>query len=114
MHQNQSHADTIKDCLECHRLCTEAIAHVLHGKSSHSESKHLVALLDCSQLCLLCADFMTRNSPHHAHICAECAEVCNACADLCEQHADPDGVMKQCAEACRKCAASCGHVHKGA
>ena len=105
--QNPSMQECITNCLDCHRLCTETAAHVLHGSSHHSEAKHLVALLDCAQICAVSADFMARRSPHHAHICAECAEICNACAALGEAHPDPDGQMKRCAEACRTCARSC-------
>lgn len=97
----------ITDCLDCHRICTEAVPHVLHGIGEHSEAEHLIAMLDCAQICALSADFMSRGSPHHAHVCGECAEICTACAALCDAHADPDSTMKRCAEACRRCAASC-------
>lgn len=101
------HADCIRICLECHQICTATVAHVLHNGGNHSETKHLIALLDCAQFCALSADFMSRLSPHHHHISKECAEICNACADMCEAHEDPDGQMKRCAEACRRCAESC-------
>ena len=39
----------LRNCLECHRICTEAAAHVLHGAHLHSEAKHLVALLDAEE-----------------------------------------------------------------
>lgn len=104
---NQAMQQCITNCLECHRICTETVAHVLHGSGQHSEPQHLTALLDCAQICALSADFMSRRSPHHEHVCAECAEICNACAALCEGHPDPDGQMKRCAEACRRCAQSC-------
>lgn len=104
---SESMQQCISNCLECHRVCTETVAHLLHGGGHHSESKHLIALLDCAQMCALCADFMTRRSPHHVHVCPECAEICNACAELCEEHTDADGQMRRCAEACRRCAASC-------
>lgn len=94
-------------CLDCHRSCTEAVTHLLHGSGGHDERAHMVALLDCAQICVTCADFMARQSPHHAHLCAECAEVCEQCATLCEAHADPDGMFKRCAETCRQCAAAC-------
>lgn len=104
---SSSMSECITKCLDCHRICTETVAHLLHGDGHHSETKHLVALLDCAQMCALSADFMARRSPHHEHICPECAEICKACATLCEEHADADGQMKRCAEACRRCAASC-------
>ena len=104
LHQMQQ---CIRNCLECHRVCTVTIAHVLHGGHSDDEAPHLVALLDCAQMCLLHADFMARNSPHQSHVAKECAEICTACAVLCEAHPDPDGQMKACAQTCRECAESC-------
>jgi hypothetical protein len=109
---SESMQQCISNCLECHRICTETVAHLLHGGGHHSESKHLIELLDCSQMCALSADFMTRRSPHHTHVCPECAEICNACATLCEEHIDTDGQMRRCAEACRRCATSCAAMGK--
>lgn len=104
---NTAVSECLKACLECHQICTETAAHVLHSGGGHSEAKHLVALLDCAQICAVSADFMSRRSPHHAHLCTECAEICEACAVLCESHEDPDGQMARCAQACRRCAKSC-------
>ena len=95
-------------CLTTHRLCTETAIHVLHGgQKGHNEAEHLTALLDCAQMSITSADFMTRRSPHHTHVCAECAEICDACVKLCEAHPDPDGQMQRCAEACRRSAQTC-------
>jgi hypothetical protein len=99
--------ECIEQCLDCHKVCTEAASHVLHGDSKHSEGTHLAALLDCAQICLVNADFMARRSPHHAALVQACADICEACADLCEQHADKDGMMRRCAEICRECEQSC-------
>ena len=102
--------ECLRNCLECHRICTESVAHVMHGGGAHNETEHLVALLDCAQMCALHAEFMARGSPHHTHLARECAEICNACAALCEKHADPDGEMQACAEACRRCADPCSRM----
>lgn len=104
----------IEACLNTHRLCSETAAHVLHGQSKdgHKETEHLIALLDCAQISIASVDFMVRRSPHHAHICAECAEICEACAKLCEAHPDPDGQMKRCAEACRQSIKTCREMGK--
>lgn len=99
--------ECIDRCLDCHKTCTEAASHVLHQGGQHSEAKHLVALLDCAQLCLTHADFMTRRSPHHNGLAEACADVCKTCAELCEGHADKDGMMKRCADICRQCEQSC-------
>lgn len=99
----------IEACLTTHRLCAETAAQVLHGggRAGHDETAHLVALMDCAQITITSVDFMARRSPHHTHVCAECAEICEACAKLCEGHPNPDGQMKHCAEACRHCAETC-------
>lgn len=94
-------------CFECHKVCTETASHVLHGGSKHSESNHLVSLLDCAQICIAHADFMVRRSPNHADLAKACADICKTCADLCEQHADKDGMMQRCAQICRRCEQSC-------
>lgn len=107
---NNAGSDCLSTCLECHQICTETAAHVLHSGGGHSEPKHLVALLDCAQICAVSADFMSRRSPHDAHLCAECAEICEACAALCEIHEDPDGQMARCAQVCRRCAKSCAEM----
>ena len=104
---NQEMQQCLMNCLDCHRLCPSAAAHVMHGGGKHAEAEHLVSLLDCAQICLTHADFMARQSPHHMHLAKECAEICAECASLCEANADADGVMKECAEACRTCAQSC-------
>src|SRR4051812_25600452 len=106
----QEHQAGIKVCLECHQICTETAAHILHGSAGHSEAEHLVSLLDCAQMCAVSADFMARRSPHHTHVCAECAEICAQCAKLCDAHPDPDGKMKKCAEVCRRCEQSCASM----
>lgn len=102
-------SDHIHLCLNCHREATEAVTHLLHGGTGqgHDERAHLVALLDCAQGCVTCADFMTRGSPNQAALCGVCAELCEACAALCENHADPDGMFARHAATCRRCAAAC-------
>lgn len=97
----------LENCIACHLLCIETMAHVMHGGHVHSEVTHLTALQDCAQICMLHADFMMRRSPHQAQIAEECADICDRCARLCEEHQDRDGEMKRCGEACRKCQISC-------
>lgn len=72
----------VQPCLDCHRACTEAVTNLLHGRISpgYDESVHLVVLLDCAHICVVCADFMTRGSVHHKHVCRVCDEICEGCA----------------------------------
>ena len=95
----------IQNALDCHATCLHMLSnHCLEAGGKHVEPKHFKLMLDCAQICITSADFMLRQSDHHQHICAECAEICTACADSCEAVGD----MQTCVDACRKCAASCG------
>lgn len=98
--------ECIKRCLECEQACTNTVPHCLSMGGRHAEESHIVLLLDCARICATSAEFMMRNSRHHARVCAVCAELCEACAGDCERFGD-DETMRQCAEACRGCAESC-------
>ncbi|MCK8785547.1 four-helix bundle copper-binding protein [Roseomonas sp. NAR14] len=100
----------IEACLDCHRTCLATIAHCLGRGGHHAEAAHIGIMMDCAQICAVSADFMIRQSPHHPHLCAECAEICGQCAASCENHPDADDAMRRCAEACRRCASLCGQM----
>lgn len=96
----------IAECLDCHQICLQAVTFCLRTGGEHAREDHIRLLTDCAQICVVTADFMARRSPHHAHLCRECAEICAQCADDCDrlgQHEE----MRRCAEACRRCAQSC-------
>ena len=57
----------------------------------------------CAEICRTAAHVMLLNSPHHKHICADCAEICQECAADWERLGD----MQDCVPACRRCAESC-------
>ena len=96
----------IQNCQDCHRVCLETIAHCLQMGGPHADPGHIKLMQDCVQICQTSADFMTRMSPHHPHVCRECSEICAECAKDCQSMGD-DPMMKSCAEACRTCAESC-------
>lgn len=100
-------------CLSCHAICTETTSHLLQGGTNHSESTHLISLLDCAQICLAHADFMARGSKHHSELAKLCADICRECSESCDQHANADGKMRECAEICRKCEESCRQMAAG-
>lgn len=64
-------------------------------------------MMDCAQICVVCAKFMIRGSDHAKHLCRECAEICRACESDCRAHAVGDAEMLACADACKKCAVEC-------
>ena len=97
----------IEECLRCHGICLQTVAHCLEMGGRHAEPSHIVLLLDCSEICQISANFMLRSSDRHHLTCGVCAEICRACADDCERLAGDDQMMRQCAEECRRCAESC-------
>ena len=105
-HETSAHHDCITMCSDCHAICVSTISHCLAQGGRHVEASHIRTLADCAQICATSADFMLRESSHHAKICEACAEVCEACAKSCEQMPD-DAMMRACADACRRCAESC-------
>ncbi len=96
----------IDECLNCHSICLETVAHCLQQGGKHAEARHIRLLLDCAEICQTSANFMLRGSDLHTRTCAVCAEVCERCAESCDQFGN-DTRMQACAEACRRCAESC-------
>lgn len=97
----------ITACSHCAAECTRTSIHCLDMGGEHAAPEHQTLLLDCADICATAVRFMARNSPHHPHVCRECAEICIQCAEECEQMRGADDQMKKCAEACRQCAHTC-------
>jgi hypothetical protein len=98
-------------CLECHRVCLEAVDDSLRTGGVHAAPRHIGLLLDCAQMCATSADFLIRNSSLHGVTCGACAEVCDACAESCRQLSGP--LMQRCAAICDRCAESCAEMAGG-
>lgn len=97
----------INNCMDCHAVCVQTIAHCLQLGGRHAEASHIRILQDCAQICATSADFMIRGSPFHSRTCGVCAEICETCAQSCERMAQGDAQMQACVDACRRCADSC-------
>jgi hypothetical protein len=94
----------IDECLKCYSVCLgAAMTHCLEQGGKHVEPRHFRLMSACAEICRTAAHFMLINSPHHRHVCKECAEICEECAGDCERLED----MKECVDACRRCAESC-------
>lgn len=103
-HLNADMRACIEECLRCHAVClSSAMNHCLDMGGAHVEKKHFTLMMACAEICRTAAHFMLIGTPHHRHICAECAEICTECADDCERIGD----MQECVDACRRCAESC-------
>ncbi|MBP2235038.1 hypothetical protein J2Z31_001530 [Sinorhizobium kostiense] len=96
--------ECIDDCLDCYEACLSmAMGHCLEAGGQHTEPPHFRLMMACAEICRTAAHFMLIGTPHHRHICGECAEICAECAADCERIGD----MADCVEACRRCAESC-------
>jgi hypothetical protein len=104
---------SIRECTDCHRICTETITYCLQQGGPHAEAAHIRLLLDCAEICQTSANFMLRGSDLHGRTCGVCAEVCARCAQDCERFSD-DVQMRRCAQTCRSCAESCRSMARAA
>jgi hypothetical protein len=114
-HANELSAEMrncISNCLDCHAICKETIAHCLMMGGEHASAEHQRIMADCAQACLTSADFMLRMSDYHPHYCDTCADICNACAESCDRLGKRDQTMQKCAELCRRCEQSCRSMAK--
>jgi hypothetical protein len=96
----------IQHCLDCHNSCLNTVSYCLQQGGQHSDSAHIVMMLDCADLCQTSANFMLRKSGFHMQVCNLCAEMCDRCAADCQRFSD-DMQMQACADMCRRCAQSC-------
>jgi hypothetical protein len=96
--------ECIDECLRCYKTClATAMGHCLDMGGAHTEKQHFTLMMACAEICRTAAHFMLIGSPHHRHLCRECAEICLECAQDCERIGD----MESCVQACRRCAESC-------
>ncbi|MCA1366392.1 four-helix bundle copper-binding protein [Bradyrhizobium sp. BRP14] len=96
--------ECLENCLVCYRVClSTAMSHCLEAGEEHTEPPHFRLIMACAEICRTAAHFMLIGTPHHRHLCRECAEICSECAADCERIGD----MAECVEACRRCAESC-------
>ena len=107
MHLNSEMRECLRNCQECHAICTETAQHCLQLGGKHGDADHIRLLLDCAEICQTSADFLLRGSGLHLKTCAVCADICRNCADSCERIGKDDDMMKLCTQACRTCADSC-------
>ena len=103
-HVEQNMQACVDACLRCYQTCLGMVTqHCLEQGGEHAAPSHVQLMLSCSETCRATAHVMILGSPHHKHLCAECADICEDCAKECERLGDMDA----CVEACRACARSC-------
>jgi hypothetical protein len=105
---NEEARSCIQTCLDCHRACLEAVAH-LQTDALGVDPAHIRLLFSCAELCHTNANLLRSGHDVSWRGCAPCADVCERSAAYCDGLAE-DPVMRRCADACRRCAAACQRV----
>jgi hypothetical protein len=99
-------------CLTCHRVCLEtASTHCLESGNRALTSEHIRLLVDCAQICQVCADFIIRDSELSGYVAGLCSHIANECAIAFEPLSD-DPSLAVCHDCCRQCADLCLKVSK--
>ncbi len=68
----------IEACLQCLQDCEYFLSACLSSDMVQMMANCIKTCRDCTDLCALCARFMSRNSDLHAQLCAVCAEACDS------------------------------------
>lgn len=98
----------IQDCLDCFKICEQALSECFSKGGKHVASSHLILLKSCAEICHTSAKFMMMQSKYLTRTCDLTSEVCWDCAQSCEAIGDES--MKKVAAICRKCAQSCSEI----
>jgi hypothetical protein len=64
-------------------------------------------LLNCAEICDLCATFCSRNSFLSNEMMELCREFCDACIEVCHKYEQENESCKVCAIVCRSCSNAC-------
>src|SRR3979409_2758905 len=66
----------IQDCLQCHRICLRTFSHLLalEPDAELAKPEQLNLLLDCADVCRMCADFMLRISECPVPVAGVCVQ----------------------------------------
>ncbi|WP_153126007.1 four-helix bundle copper-binding protein [Peribacillus tepidiphilus] len=95
----------IDACNKCMQACEECLTSCL--KEAHvQDRKHCINILrDCSAICAMAAQWMSRGSMYAKQFSQLCATICDACAIECAKFQDTH--CQECANLCRQCAEEC-------
>jgi hypothetical protein len=106
--------ECIEACLECGQACT-ACADACLGEDMVAELTTCIRTdLDCSDICLVTANILSRQTGFDAStakaVLEACRAVCGSCASECESHSEMHEHCRVCAEACRRCERACAEL----
>lgn len=99
----EGHLEVLQRCAQ---TCSETLSYCLEQGGDHAEADHVLALVDCAEVCNFTANFVARDSELTASLLEACADACKRCEESCEEFGD-DETMENCANACRECYDAC-------
>jgi hypothetical protein len=110
--------DCIEACAECAEVCTSCADESI-GDSSVAELVKSVRLcLDCSAVCGVTAQIITRQTESDLDLVrtqvTACVEACRVCGTECRMHASHHEHHRICAETCQRCEDACNRLLKAA
>ncbi len=101
----------IEDCIQAARLSDQCSAEFVRMNIA-GMAKCIELCQDATDLNIVTARLMARESPYLFQACHICSKICEACATACEEigigHDEAEqSIHIECAKACHKCADSC-------
>lgn len=106
--ENQTNIQLEQLLLDCAMACEHCAASCLREDDIKNMAVCISLDRDCSDVCILGAKLLRRDSPVARQYLLFCEEVCRMCADECSKHEHDH--CQQCAKACIACAEAC-HLH---
>ena len=103
--QNKNLIDLL---FQCAMSCNQCAVACLDEHDVKNLTRCIKLDMDCSEICRLTANLLSRDSARAELLLTTCAEICYACAEECDRHAKMGMEhCRKCAETCRKCADAC-------
>ena len=106
MSHKQNH-ELMEALAKCAAECNHCATACLNEPDVEMLTRCIKLDMDCAEICLLAAAYVSRGSEYAQQILEICTEICEACASECEKHSHHMDHCKKCAEECRACAELC-------
>lgn len=100
----QRHSALIQELLNCAMTC-EACSAACLAEENVSMARAIQLNRDCTEICLLTARLLQRDSEISSSFLMTCVDICYKCEEECKKHSHEH--CQQCAEACKSCASAC-------
>ena len=110
-HSEHTHEALIHQLFECASVCENCAASCLEEHDVTAMAHCIELDRDCSEICILGAKLLIRDSEMSHEFLAFCEKACRLCAEECKKHDHEH--CRICAEECTKCAEACHAHHHG-